>query len=81
MPASPSVMFLGRPLGTGICFSFGRDFHRVKLDCKQPDGKQYRQRKGTVNRIYVPRILPAGILDDPTISFYIIEGEKKAIKM
>ena len=81
IPASLCVEILGRPLGTGLCFQFGNSFFRVKLDRPQQDGKQYRQRKGTVNRLYVPRILQEGVLDDPTIPLDITEGEKKAIKM
>jgi hypothetical protein len=82
MPASLSVEILGRPLGTGMCFQFGGGFWRVKLDRIQKDGKQYRQRKGTVNRLYVPWSLPDRdrVLADPTIPLIITEGEKKAIK-
>jgi Domain of unknown function (DUF3854) len=82
MPASLSVEILGRPLGTGMCFQFGEGFWRVKLDREQKDHKQYRQRKGTVNRIYVPRVLSdrEKVLKDPTIPIIVSEGEKKAIK-
>ena len=81
MPASLSVVILGRPLGTGLCFQFGQGFYRVKLDRKMEDDKQYRQRRGSVNRLYVPLILQEGLLEDPTIPLYITAGEKKAIKM
>ena len=82
MPASLSVKILGRPLGTGLCFQFGKGFWRVKLDRKHKDGKQYRQRKGTVNRVYIPWSLPDRdrVLIDPTTPLIITEGEKKAIK-
>jgi hypothetical protein len=82
MPASLSKEILGRPLGTGLCFQFGEGFWRVKLDRKQKDDKQYRQRGGTVNRIYIPWSLPDRdrVRSDPTIPLITTEGEKKAIK-
>lgn len=73
---------LGWPAGRALCFQYGLGFYRFKLERKQTDGKQYRQRKGTVNRIYIPRILPNGdaVIKDPTVPKIITEGEKKAIK-
>jgi hypothetical protein len=45
------------------------------------DGKQYRQPRDTVNRLYIPKTLDATILLDPRVDLYFAEGEKKAIKM
>jgi Domain of unknown function (DUF3854) len=73
---------VGWSAGPGTAFQYGRVFWRVKLHRKQKDGRQYRQRKGTVNRLYVPWSLPDRdrVLADPTIPLIITEGEKKAIK-
>jgi hypothetical protein len=73
---------LGWPAGPGTVFQYGRGFWRVKLYRKQKDNKQYRQRKATGNRIYVPWTLPDRdrVLADPTIPLIITEGEKKSIK-
>lgn len=52
---------------------------RVKLDQPGKGGK-YRSRQGSKNRLYVPPILPPGVLDDATKTLWITEGEKKALK-
>jgi Domain of unknown function (DUF3854) len=81
-PAKLTHQILGWPAGRALVYQYGRGFYRVKLDRKQKDGKQYRQRKSTVNHVYVPRVLPnrEEVIKDPTIPKIITEGEKKAIK-
>jgi hypothetical protein len=81
-PAKLTHQILGWPAGRALVYQYGRGFYRVKLDRKQEDGKQYRQRKSSVNQIYVPRVLPnrEEVIKDPTIPKIITEGEKKAIK-
>jgi hypothetical protein len=81
-PSKFTKQLFKRPHGPGMVFQFGDGFFRIKLDRPQTDGKQYRQVKGSVNRIYVPWSLPNRdeVLADPTIPLIISEGEKKAIK-
>jgi hypothetical protein len=54
---------------------------RFKLDRPMKDGKRYCQRKHSVSRLYVPRLLDPRMLTDPTRPLLIPEGEKKAIKL
>jgi predicted transcriptional regulator len=64
------------------CYEIPYDetFSRFKAFYSDNDKKpKYLQRKGTGNRLYIPqRVKP--ILSDPTVPFYITEGEKKALK-
>lgn len=42
-------------------------------------GPRYLQAKDSGNHLYLPHILDAAVLQDPTIDLYITEGEKKAL--
>lgn len=73
---------LGFEVGTGLIFPYPNcaPFARVKLDSPGTDGKRYRSPRGSTNHLYIPPILDASILQDPTRALYITEGEKKALK-
>jgi hypothetical protein len=71
---------LGWPAGTGLVFDYGDGYFRVKLDTPQPDRKQYRAPADTYSRLYVPGMLDASMLQDPTKVLIITEGEKKALR-
>lgn len=67
------------------------EFHRVRLIgtptgfAAQVKGQRYSQPPGTLNSVYIPRIVDGTMFDwrkflkDPTGTLYITEGEKKAI--
>ena len=57
-------------------FSRFRAFYDDNIPGKQP---KYLQRKNTGNRLYIPNLVRP-LLDDPSISLYFTEGEKKALK-
>jgi hypothetical protein len=73
----------------GLVFSYPgtngngqKPFMRVKPDVPPViDGKpaKYLSPKGAANRLYVPRGVELAF-KDPSISLYIVEGEKKALK-
>ncbi len=58
----------------------GEPFTRVKFDKSDAKGKRYSQAKGSGNRLYIPPILGPASLEDPAVTLYITEGEKKALK-
>jgi hypothetical protein len=71
---------LGWPAGTGLVFDYGNGYFRVKLDTPQPDRKQYRAPADTPCPLYVPAMLDAAMLQDPTKVLILTEGEKKALR-
>ncbi len=59
----------------------GREpFTRIKFDKPDSKGKRYAQAKGSGNRLFIPSILDAATLKNPSAPLYITEGEKKALK-
>jgi hypothetical protein len=54
-------------------------YARVKLDYPGRGGS-YRAPKGSTNHLYLPPMLPAGVLEDTSQPLWITEGEKKALK-
>jgi hypothetical protein len=67
-------------VGGGLVIPFGGKFVRVRLERPIGDTK-YLQRARSAGRLYVPKTLAPGVLQDSTIRLYIAEGELKAIKM
>jgi archaellum biogenesis ATPase FlaH len=57
-------------------------FTRVKFDKPGEKGKRYAQAKRSGNRIYFPPppILDPSVLQDPSVTLYLSEGEKKCLK-
>lgn len=57
-----------------------RPIVRIKLDEPGADGKRYRTAANSAPELYVPPILDAWVLADPSKLLLITEGEKKALK-
>lgn len=66
--------------GTGLVIPYREDYARVRIDNPGPDGKRYRSPRAQGNHLYVPAILPAGVLEDSSTPLYVTEGEFKSLK-
>lgn len=55
-------------------------FTRLKFDKPDAKGKRYAQAKGSGNRLYIPPMIDPAALTDASVTLYLTEGEKKALK-
>ncbi len=55
-------------------------FTRLKFDKPDAKGKRYAQAKGSGNRLYIPPMIERTSLTDSSVTLYLTEGEKKALK-
>ena len=91
LSAAEVAALLGRDdVGSGMAIPYagctcsdGTPYVRVRLDVPleiNGHSVRYLTRKGEHNRLYIPPIVPASVLADPSIPLTITEGEKKALK-
>lgn len=79
-PETETRLILGYGVGPGLVIPYAADYARVRIDHPGPDGKRYRSPRAAGNRLYVPAMLPAGLLVDPAVAIHLTEGEFKALK-